>query len=220
MFFAECSLIVCAFLGLSWLFFDVQFCFCRQYFHRLCIFWSCASEVLLLTVLWIGLRIFLGLVGDCSCGPPLELKGPTGSVGESGLPGLPGLLGLPGPRGETGLPGDRGDSGGQVSDQPAVRGIEAKGHSIYFISCFCLFVNRAYKAFQGSKGSKVRKEILLWWILKVSLYRMFKDLLYTVTQIQYIRAHIISKWDCCLDHYETKVDKISVYHYVRFSVKN
>lgn len=58
---------------------------------------------------------FSGSHGDCSCGPPFELRGAPGPEGEPGALGAPGVPGPLGPKGERGLPGDAGELGQRVS---------------------------------------------------------------------------------------------------------
>lgn len=55
-----------------------------------------------------------GSQGDCSCGPPVKIRGLPGPEGERGILGTSGAPGAPGPRGDTGSPGQTGQRGEQV----------------------------------------------------------------------------------------------------------
>lgn len=56
-----------------------------------------------------------GSPGDCSCGPPAEIRGQPGPEGKQGARGTSGAPGAPGPRGDSGSPGETGQRGQQVS---------------------------------------------------------------------------------------------------------
>lgn len=55
-----------------------------------------------------------GSQGDCSCGPPVQIRGLPGPEGEQGVLGTSGAPGAPGPRGDRGSPGETGKRGEQV----------------------------------------------------------------------------------------------------------
>lgn len=55
-----------------------------------------------------------GSQGDCSCGPPVQIRGLPGPQGERGVLGTSGAPGAPGPRGDSGSPGETGKRGEQV----------------------------------------------------------------------------------------------------------
>lgn len=55
-----------------------------------------------------------GRQGDCSCGPPVQIRGLPGPEGERGGQGASGAPGAPGPSGDRGSPGETGTRGEQV----------------------------------------------------------------------------------------------------------
>lgn len=61
--------------------------------------------------------LIAGSQGDCSCGPPIPIRGPPSPEGVRGVPGTSGAPGAPGPRGDRGSPGETGKRGEEVCSQ-------------------------------------------------------------------------------------------------------
>lgn len=76
---------------------------------------SCRPNSDTLPCMTVVYPIVAGSQGDCSCGPPVEIRGQPGPEGKQGARGTSGAPGAPGPRGDRGSPGETGQRGQQVS---------------------------------------------------------------------------------------------------------
>lgn len=75
---------------------------------------SVLSDSDMLPCMTVVYLLVAGRQGDCSCGPPVQIRGLPGPEGERGGPGASGAPGAPGPRGDRGSPGETGKRGEQV----------------------------------------------------------------------------------------------------------